>query len=78
MAKQKANEEVRKYRYAGAGEIAAMQGQVNDSDMGIPCKVCGCRHHQTLETRPAPKNQIRRRRQCRNCGLRFTTYEDMS
>jgi len=72
------NEPEKRYRYAGAGELAAMQGQVIDENYGIPCKVCGCRHHMTIETRAAPKNQIRRRRQCRNCGLRFTTYEDAS
>ena len=34
--------------------------------------------HQTsvvLESRSAGNNQVRRRRQCKACGFKFTTYE---
>lgn len=39
------------------------------------CPECGCRHHRTLETRAGKAGSIRRRRECRYCGRRFTTYE---
>lgn len=42
---------------------------------GIPCRRCGCCQHYTIETRKIPNGRLRRRRQCRYCGLRFTTYE---
>lgn len=67
----------RKYRYASEGEVNAMQG-LTDDGRGIACKVCGCRHHRTLETAHTAKGSIRRRRECRHCGLRFTTYEEVS
>lgn len=30
---------------------------------------------KTLETRDSPDNAVRRRKECANCGRRFTTYE---
>ncbi len=39
---------------------------------GLPCPRCGGRDHRVLETR-AP----RRRRECRYCGLRFSTIEQV-
>jgi hypothetical protein len=41
---------------------------------GIECRRCGCRHFSTIYTRACVKG-IRRRRECRHCGLRTTTYE---
>jgi len=47
-----------------------------DSEMqGIECPGCGCRHMLLVERRDAPKGMERRRRECRNCGRRITTYE---
>jgi hypothetical protein len=42
---------------------------------GIECPACGCRHFHVLYTRRAVGKRILRRRECRNCGRRITTYE---
>ena len=40
------------------------------------CRKCGCRHSETLSTRLQCGGQrVARRRQCRNCGHRYSTYE---
>ncbi|MCG3178324.1 MAG: hypothetical protein BIFFINMI_00651 [Phycisphaerae bacterium] len=47
-----------------------------DSDSrGIECRKCGCRHFRVLYTRNAWGGRIMRRRECRNCGKRMTTWE---
>jgi transcriptional repressor NrdR len=39
------------------------------------CPYCGSANSKTLETRDSPENTTRRRKECINCGKRFTTYE---
>jgi transcriptional repressor NrdR len=39
------------------------------------CPYCNSENIKTLETRDSPENTTRRRRECVNCGKRFTTYE---
>jgi len=39
------------------------------------CPFCGSDKLRTLETRDSPNNALRRRRECIECGKRFTTYE---
>ena len=39
------------------------------------CPYCNSENSKTLETRESPENTTRRRRECINCGKRFTTYE---
>jgi transcriptional repressor NrdR len=39
------------------------------------CPYCGSDSVRTLETRDSQNNTIRRRKECLNCGKRFTTYE---
>jgi len=41
----------------------------------VKCPYCGFGDSKTLETRDSPENTTRRRRECMNCGKRFTTYE---
>ncbi len=41
----------------------------------MKCPYCGSDNFKTLETRDSPDNTIRRRKECVNCGKRFTTYE---
>ncbi len=41
----------------------------------MKCLYCGSDSIRTLETRDSQKNTIRRRKECLNCGRRFTTYE---
>jgi hypothetical protein len=48
-----------------------------DDDVGIVCAVCGCRDFKVVYARPTTMKRIRRRRQCRHCGYRFTTYESI-
>ena len=40
------------------------------------CQYCSCTDSKVIDSRPADDgNSIRRRRECTNCGRRFTTYE---
>jgi len=39
------------------------------------CPYCRSENLKTLETRDSPDNAVRRRKECANCGRRFTTYE---
>jgi transcriptional repressor NrdR len=41
----------------------------------VECPYCGSDGVRTLETRDSQNNTIRRRKECLNCGKRFTTYE---
>jgi transcriptional repressor NrdR len=41
----------------------------------MKCPYCGSENSKTLETRDSPENTTRRRKECVNCGKRFTTYE---
>jgi hypothetical protein len=42
---------------------------------GLACRVCGCRHLRCLETRQATGNRIFRRKVCRHCGAKLSTFE---
>jgi transcriptional repressor NrdR len=39
------------------------------------CPYCGSENLKTLETRDSLENTVRRRKECADCGKRFTTYE---
>ena len=40
------------------------------------CQYCNCMDSKVIDSRPADEgSSIRRRRECANCGRRFTTYE---
>ncbi len=39
------------------------------------CPFCNHQGSRVLESRLSQENSIRRRRECENCGKRFTTYE---
>jgi transcriptional repressor NrdR len=41
----------------------------------MKCPYCGSESLKTLETRDSPDNAVRRRKECIDCGKRFTTYE---
>ena len=49
--------------------------QNRDSEGGIRCRKCGCRDFRVIYTKKATLGRIRRRRQCRHCSHRITTYE---
>lgn len=42
---------------------------------GLVCPKCNCRHFRVIYTRSAPGGRIMRRRECRHCGRRITTWE---
>jgi transcriptional repressor NrdR len=44
-------------------------------EKAMKCPYCGSEDVKTLETRDSPENTTRRRKECVNCGKRFTTYE---
>lgn len=48
-----------------------------EKEVGLCCSRCGCRHFWVLRTEPVRRNRIRRRRECRHCGRRVTTYEKL-
>jgi len=41
---------------------------------GLVCRKCGCRHFETVYTRPKP-GCILRQKECRHCGARMLTRE---
>lgn len=42
----------------------------------MKCQFCNCEDSRVVDSRPTDDgNSIRRRRECINCGRRFTTYE---
>jgi len=41
----------------------------------MKCPFCGSENLKTLETRDSQNNAVRRRKECAECGRRFTTYE---
>lgn len=42
----------------------------------MKCVYCGCLESKVIDSRATEENtMIRRRRECMNCGKRFTTYE---
>ena len=42
----------------------------------MKCQFCSCTDSKVIDSRPTDDgNSIRRRRECINCGRRFTTYE---
>ena len=46
------------------------------SRLGLECPKCGCRHFRVIYTRPK-KAQIIRRKECRYCGWRVLTREQI-
>lgn len=41
----------------------------------MKCPYCSSQNLKTLETRDSADNTVRRRKECGDCGKRFTTYE---
>ncbi len=46
-----------------------------DDQRGLVCPKCGCKHFYVIYTRPTWGGRIMRRRECRHCGKRITTWE---
>jgi hypothetical protein len=46
-----------------------------DKERGLQCRQCGCQQFRVVYTRAAWGAMIVRRRECRNCRERLTTWE---
>lgn len=44
---------------------------------GLVCLKCGCGHFRVIYTRPKSGGRIIRRRECRHCGRRVITTEQV-
>jgi len=42
---------------------------------GLQCRNCGCQRFRVIYTRRAWGRKVVRRRECRQCGERLTTWE---
>lgn len=49
-----------------------------EKERGIACRRCGCRHFRVVYTRQVSGGRILRRRECRHCGKRISTYESQN
>lgn len=58
-----------------AGSQASGRDPEATDQKGLVCRHCGCRHFRVLYTRRAWGGRIMRRRECRYCGKRMTTWE---
>lgn len=43
--------------------------------IGLECPRCGCKDLRVVYTKRKPGGKIMRRRECRHCGRRTTTWE---
>ena len=41
----------------------------------LKCPKCGSENGHVVDSRPSENNTARRRRECNNCGFRFSTIE---
>ena len=59
----------------GAGAPPDSPPAAKAAQGGLECPKCGCRHFEVIETTQRRPGAILRRRACRHCGHRVTTYE---
>ena len=58
--------------------LTSQAGRKDKEGMKMKCPYCGAQDTKVIDSRPADDNSaIRRRRQCEQCGKRFTTYEKL-
>ena len=48
-----------------------------EGDRDLECRKCRCRHFRVVYTRPYHGGRIMRRCECRLCGRRMTTWENV-
>lgn len=51
------------------------QPQPAKEQRGLICPRCGCGHFKVIYTRAKLDGKLMRRRKCRHCGRRVTTFE---
>ena len=60
----------------GAVERAQQKRRTEAEEQKMKCPYCGAEESKVIDSRPTEDNErIRRRRECLNCHMRFTTYE---
>jgi hypothetical protein len=47
----------------------------DEDQRGLMCRHCGCKHFWVVYTRAVRGGRLMRRRECRHCGRRVTTWE---
>ena len=52
-------------------------GRPHNAPRGLTCGACGHARLKVVYTRPAPGGRIVRRRECKRCEKRVTTWERM-
>lgn len=75
MAKKRAT---KRERPDSQSETGSRRAATPEQPRGLWCSVCGCRHFEVIRTRETRDGRIRRRRACRFCGKRITTFEAKS
>ena len=52
-----------------------MQENRSQEKRGLECPKCGCKDLRVVYRRAKPGGRVLRRRECRHCGRRMSTYE---
>ena len=60
---------------ATASAAGNTNANTSKDNRGLECRHCGCRHFRVIYTRRGWGEKLIRRRECRNCGRRMTTWE---
>lgn len=62
--------------FSGATIVNSVAGDYHNSKDGMDCPVCGYAESKVIDSRTSDsQGAVRRRRECLQCGARFTTYE---
>jgi transcriptional regulator NrdR family protein len=55
--------------------VPSSKPPVEREERGLRCRQCGCGHLRVVYTRAKAGGRVMRRRECRSCGERVTTWE---
>jgi DNA-directed RNA polymerase subunit RPC12/RpoP len=58
-----------------AGHVDCKESDQVQDKRGLECRYCGCKHFRVIYTRRGWGGKLIRRRECRHCGNRMTTWE---
>jgi hypothetical protein len=56
-------------------KVKAEEDRNGVGDRGFSCRKCGGKQFSVVYTRASPGAKVIRRRECRRCKTRFTTWE---
>ena len=64
---------------SGASGVAAPAAPGSTAEKrGLVCRQCGCQHFRVVYLKRLPNGVLMRRRECRYCGRRVSTREQMA